>query len=532
MPLRTVVTPCSLGLLLLGLAWPLPGRADEAPAKHTPPDLDALIAQELSGLTASPTAGDEIFLRRASLDLIGRPPTVAELSEFVTDASANKRAKLIDRLLESKEFGSHWANYWSDTISFRVPPPELTFLSYKTFKAWLADRFNANAPWDEITRDILTASGAVKDNPAATYVGYHRGHPAKLAAETARVFLGIQLQCAECHNHKFDRWKRKEFHQLAAFFARTSGALGSTQDGSSTVVKDKGKGEYEMPHASNPRLKGTVMVPTFLTGESFDNDKNDTERREFLAKQITRPDNRWFAKAFVNRVWSRLLGRGFYEPVDDMADYRDHFLPKLHDALAAEFVATNYDIKVLFRLIMNTQAYQRHQALGLQFTKESVAPPIADKLRGEQVFTALGVALGLANVTPPAVKATGAYRFPPPPKNTCEVVADKFSFDPSYAPEEVNRTLSQAMLLMNHEQIQAQINADPKSGTLLSKLLAKDTDDRTAVVALFQQVLSRRPTEKEITIALEHVAVVGQRGPAFEDLLWSLINTAEFTTRR
>jgi hypothetical protein len=138
----------------------------------------------------------------------------------------------------------------------------------------------------------------------------------------------------------------------------------------------------------------------------------------------------------------------------------------------------------------------------------------------------------LPNVTPPAAKPTPQVRFPPPPQSTCELVAQQFSFDPSYAPEEVSRTLAQAMLLMNNEQIQGQINADPGSGTLLSKLLQKESDDRKAVVLLFQQVLARKPADKELGIALEHIAAVGKRGPAFEDLLWGLINSAEFTTRR
>ena len=530
------MTPASqrrvLSLVVLAGLCTSFSRASEMPGL-TPKFIDALVAQDLPQLAAAAVINDEQFLRRASLDLIGRPPSTAEQAAFLADSAADKRAKLIDRLLDSKEFGSHWANYWSDTISYRVPPPELTFLSYKSFKGWLADRLNANTPWDQLTRDLLTATGAVKDNPAATYVGYHRGNAPKLAAETARVFLGLQLQCAECHNHKFDVWKRRQFHELAAFFARAGGALGGAQDGSSTVIKDKAKGEYEMPHPTNPKIKGNVMTPTTLTGETFALDKADVERREFLAASITKPENPWFAKSYVNRIWARLLGRGFYEPVDDMADYRDHFLPKTHAAIAENFAATGFDVKNLFRQVMNTQAYQRETPLGVTMTKQpTVAPPLSDKLTGEQVYAALAQGLGLPNFTPPAMKATGAIRFPPPPKSTCEVIADKFSYDPSYAPEEVSRTLGQAMLLMNNEQVQKQINADPKSGTVLSKLLVKETDDKAAVAALFQQLLARQPNAKETAVALEHIASVGQRGAAFEDLAWSLINTAEFTTRR
>jgi len=521
-----------LGIMFLGQsAKPHAAESERLTAQA----IDGLIAQDMPKLPASSSISDEQFLRRISLDLIGRPPTPEEVNAFLNTQAADKRSQAIDRLLASSEFGKHWANYWSDTISYRVPPPELNFLSYKPLKTWLAERFTANTPWDQISRELLTATGVVKDNPAATFVGYHRGNPTKLAAETARVFLCIQLQCAECHNHKFDHWKRSQFHSLAAFFARAGGnigGVGANQDGLGTMVKDKGKGEYVMPNAVNPKAKGETMIPVFLNGEKLDADKSDAERRAFLAENVTRADNPWFAKAFVNRLWSRLLGRGFYEPVDNMADYVPHFLPKTHQALADDFVAGRFDIKELFRKVMNTQAYQRDQALGLTLTKEAPTPAIADKLSGEQVFEALVLATGLPNFTPPPVKATGAFRFPPPPKSTCDLVVDKFSFDPSYAPEEVTRTMGQAMLLMNNTQLQAQINADSKSGTKLAKLLAQEADDAKALVLLFEQVLSRKPTEKESKLSLEHIAAVGKRGEAFEDLLWSLINSAEFTTRR
>src|SRR5262249_51151810 len=163
----------------------------------------------------------------------------------------------------------------------------------------------------------------------------------------------------------------------------------------------------------------------------------------------------------------RLMGRGFYEPVDDLADHLKPLLPDVHRALADSFAASGFDAKEFFRLVMNTEAYQR----GLPFDPAAKA----GKLRGDEVVDSLVAALGLPNLTPPAVKPTPAVRFPPPPKSTRDLVCDKFGYDPSLAAEEVTRTMGQAMLLMNNEQVQAQINADPKSGTLLSKLLQKET---------------------------------------------------------
>jgi hypothetical protein len=501
----------------------------DTPSKLTSQQLDSLVQQEFSQAKAD-LVSDNNYLRRVSLDLIGRPPTPQELNDFLNSKDAKKRAKTIERLLASKEYGQHWADYWCDTIRYQVPPPELTFLSYEWFKPWLAEKFNTGVTWDKITQEILTGTGNVKEKPAATFVGYHQGNSTKLAAETARIFLGLQIQCAQCHDHKFDHWKREQFHSLAAFFARSSGKLGKAQDGSSTMVGDAGKGEHVMPDAKNPKNKGKTMEPVFLTGTKVSATASDTERRQKLAKMIACADNPWFATSYVNRMWAQLTRRGFYEPVDNMADYQDHALPKVHQALASHFAATGFDTKDLFRLIMNSQAYQRDVSLGQAMVDQTKT--VHNKLNGDQVFRSLVVALEIPNVRGEAMKPTAAIRFPPPPKSTQEIVADKFGYDPSYCPEEISRTLGQAMQLMNNEQIQAQVNADPASKTLLSRILQAESDNRKAFTRLFQHVLARNPSDQEITIALDHINEVNNRSEAFEDILWGLINSAEFTTKR
>lgn len=519
-----------LGLFAL-LAVVLPASADPPARRLKSTDLDALLAR--SGVTPGQLATDERFLRRVTLDLIGRPPTQAESAAFARDAAGERRSRVIERLLASPEFGKHWANYWTDAIASHVPPPELTFLSYREFRRWLTERFNGGAGWDAIACEMLAANGPVKKSPAVTFIGYHQGRPAKLAAETARLFLGVQLQCAECHDHKTEAWSREQFHGLAAYFGRVSGKLGKAQDGSSTEVKALAKGEYLMPHV-NPAKKGKPMAPSFLDGTTLALGTPDAERRAALARLVTRPENPLFAKAYVNRMWARLMGRGFYEPVDNMGETVAHQLPEVHAALTAHFIHSGHDVKGLFRLLANSKAYQGADPLGRVLAQNARGAKKASHVRlsGDQVFRSLEIALGLPNVTPPAMKPTAEIRFPPPPKSTRDLVAAKFGHDPSLCPEEVARTLGQAMLLMNNRQVQAQINADPASGTRLSKLVQAVKDDRVVVVRLFDQVLARQPTETEIGVALEHVRTVGARGLAFEDLLWSLINSPEFTTRR
>lgn len=512
----------------------LAAAGDPAPTTLTSAQLDRLFteAAKLDDADLADVVTDEQFLRRISLDLIGRQPTPDELATYVLDSSVSKREAAVERLLSSPEFGANWAAYWSDVIGYRVPPPELTFLDYTIFEQWLANRINQNAPWDETIRMVLVASGKVKDHPEATFVGFHGADTTRLAAETARVFLSLQIGCAQCHDHPFDEWRREQFHELAAYFVRASAKM-PWNDSGEIEVKDKGKGEYEMPNVADPSKKGTMMIPAFLTGEKLDKGKSDLERRTELANVIANAENPWFAKAYVNRVWARLMGRGFYEPVDDIGAGNEPQLREVHKPLTAHFISSGFDAKSLFRLIVNSKAYQQRLAENPSSAVKPYAAGRTIKLRGDEVFQSLVTAIDLPNVTPPKIAPTKEIRFPPPPKSTKDVVSEVFGFDPSLRPEDISRTLGQAMLLMNNDQLQAQINAKADSGTALSKLLASEADNSKAVSKLFQLVLARQPAAGELKIALEHVSSMpDKRGDAFEDLLWSLINSAEFTTKR
>jgi hypothetical protein len=534
------------GLLGLG-AWsaiPVAGQstapAGSAPQTPPPPSATKLVGAELDALlsAASPRAseagslGDADFLRRLSFDLLGRQPTLEEQQQFAQESSPHKYADWVERLLAREEFGANWADYWCDVIAFHVPPPELTYLDYKPLKKWLAVKLNGNMPWDEVVRDLITAKGKIQDQPAATLVGYHQANATNLAAETSRIFLGQQIGCAQCHDHPFGRWKRTQFHELAAFFARTKAKL-PWNDGPGTVVSALDKGEYLMPDAADPLQKGTEVRPAFLDGKTSEIGPTDDHRRARLAEWVTARDNPWFARAYVNRIWARLMGRGFYEPVDDLGEARPREWPAVHEALAAHFTATNFDVKDLIRVVVGTEAYRRSARLkqpDVASATEKADAPL--RLRGDEVFAALRVSLEIPDVTPPAVEATAAVRFPPPPKSTRDLVNEAFGTDPSLESVDAPRTIDQALWMMNNEQLQKHFDASPASGTVLARLLEEHKDDGAACRHLFARVLARQPTAGELRIALEHVAHSGDRRAAFEDLLWSLVNSAEFTTRR
>jgi hypothetical protein len=497
-------------------------------AKLSPQQLDELMEQYVGGIKNSQPISDEAFLRRVTLDLVGRQPKREEMETFLADERADKRELVVEQLLASPEFGVNWANYWSDVISYRTPTPELTFLNYKSFKQWLAGRFNQNAGWDETSYAMLTAVGKVGDNPAATFVGFHQGDKSRLAAETTRVFLSTQIACAECHDHKFVDMPQETFHHVAAFFVRVNAKL-PWNDSDAIIVSSKADGEHKMPGGKSE------MQPIAFSERKVDLGKSDVDRRTELADWIVAPENPWFAKAMTNRIWARMMGRGFSEPVDEIGELGDRVLPEVHSAVAEHFVAAGYDMKDVFRLVASSKAYQR-TLRDPDATNKGEAKPFAvvaaGRLRGDEVFDSLAIGLGLPNVTPPATPATDAVRFPPPPKSTRDLVSDAFGFDPSSDAGNVSRTMQQAMLLMNNEQIQKQIDASPGSGTMLARLVESETDDAKAVTQLYENVLARKPNGEEIDLAKKHIAKVGERGAAYEDLLWSLVNGAEFLSRR
>ena len=300
-------------------------KPDRKPAvKLSSDQLDALVTKALGEGPIAPRLDDEPFLRRASLDLIGRQPSPAEMDKFLADKTSQKRAVAIDRLLASEEFGKNWANYWSDVISYRTP--QLTFLNYRPLKKWLAERLNAGAGWDEINWKLITANGKVSDNPAATFIGFHEANIERITGETARVFLGVQLTCAECHDHKFESWEQNQFHRLAAFFARTQATLPHNDSGA-IEVKSKAKGEHRLPDGKKPEI-----APAFFEAEPLTKGLSDIDRRTALAGWLTSGKSEFFALSYTNRIWSRLLGRGFYEPADHLSENVTPRLPEVHKA--------------------------------------------------------------------------------------------------------------------------------------------------------------------------------------------------------
>lgn len=508
-----------------------PGKTQHA--KVTSDDFDKLLG--VGPENELDLVDDIHFFRRVSLDLVGRQPTLDEYRTFLANKSEDRRAEAVETFLASPDFGKNWGNYWSDVIAMRTPEPQLTFLDYKPFRAWLADNLNSGTGWDETAFCMLTAIGKVGNDPAATFVGFHQGEGNRIAGELSRVFLGVRIACAECHDHPFVDMPQETFHGMAAFFARVKVKL-EHNDSRKINISSDAKAEHKMPGG-----KG-MMKPTVYKGDALELGLADLERREKLAYWLVDGDNPFFARSFVNHLQARLMGRGFFDPVDDLGEGAEPLLAEAHEALASHFIASNFDAKSVFRVLVNTKAYQAVERVEMTPPSDSTDAESADriavftgarpkKLRGDEVFDSLVAAISLPDVKGEQEKPTAAVRFPPPPKSTRDLVNDAFAYDPVYRDSLINRTMKQAMFLINNDQVLKQVDAAPQSETMLSKLLREEDDNELVVKVLYARVLAREPSDREREIVLQHVESVENRDRAFEDVLWSLLNSAEFTTR-
>jgi hypothetical protein len=518
-------------------------------------DLDKLVAAELRTDRIEPAARttDEAFLRRVTLDLTGKLPTPSELNEFVRDKDAGKRAKVIDKLLASDAYARHWAHYWRDVITAKYTDRRQQAM-VPEFEKWLTKEFRENKSWREMTRSMLTAEGSVpigparpaatnasstpepEWNPAAAFLLAHLGEDQveERAAETSRVFLGIQIQCAQCHDHPFDEWKQKQFHQLAAYFSRTRARqfVGQQNTGRPRIeLMSLPFREHKLPDKADP-TKGTPVAPKFLSGASPRPGLPDLERRTALADEITKPEDFWFAAAFVNRTWGELMGQAFCQPVDDMGPGKDVTMPAVLVRMSASFRATDYDIKQLIRTICNSAAYQRQIRPGASAEDHlHFAAAYPTRLPAEALWQSLVNVLGsLGPPMDPRMAVAAAFGANGRPLPLEFSFLSEFRFDPSLKGDEIEGSIPQALMLMNSPQINRAMQA--RGGNVLAQLLKQHPKDDEAVRALYYKALSRKPTDHEMSKSVAYVHKVGKREEAFEDLLWSLINSTEFQTKR
>ena len=533
----------ALWLIVGGLlAVAAPAAAADPPKAQPGPSADAAalaakidrILQETwaaKGIKPADAADDPEFLRRVYLDLAGRIPSVAEARAFLADPRPDRRRYLVAGLLNRPSYSKHFTTVWRHLL---VPETDtndqLRFIS-PGFEAWLRKQFEKNAPYDQLVRTLLTTpidpqSGQrvfdFRNIGEPTPIAYYLGKEAKaenLASSTARVFLGIRLECAQCHDHPFAEWKRDQFWGLAAFFAGIK-----TQDrGNGFAIPDR-----EVLDRRELAIPGTdrVVQATFPDGTDPEW-KFKVGPRQTLAEWVTAKDNPYFARATVNRVWAQFFGIGLVEPVDEIAGGQDItvYHAGLLDELAREFVAHKYDLKYLFEAIASTKVYQltsRGRGDAPLFSRHPLRG-----LTGEQLYDSLATATGQPDALgedPFAAFNGGSARG--------EFLA-KFG-QQTARPTEYETSIIQALTLMNGRFV-GEATSPTRSELLTAVLEAPFLSDTARIEAIYLATVARKPTAKEMERAIEFLdrAAAGddtkkRRAEAIADIFWAILNSAEF----
>ena len=342
----------------------------------------------------------------------------------------------------------------------------------------------------------------------------------------------------QCHDHPSDPWKRLQFHQFAAFFVGVKSRREKVEKGQPPVFKVSADGpsHYSMPDLKDPEKKVSVS-PRFFLNEAppVSEQVKAAERLKLVARYITDPENPWFARAFVNRVWYSLMGETFYNPVDDLGPTRTPNSPEILDLVADNWVRGGYDIRWLFRTILNTDAYQRaSRSTNTAAGRTPFASNVPSRLRADQIFDVLTHALDLEHerdaANPKAVPGKKAEMGNGRGPNGRDNFLKTFGVDPSTPSDDVLGTIPQALFLMNSPLVTREVQARPKS--MLGYLLMTHPDNRSVLDLIYLRALGRRPTEREVRSCSQYLHTVGDRSEAFEDILWALLNSTEFLSRR
>jgi hypothetical protein len=481
-------------LLLLAVNAPRDVCDAQTLAERIDQRIEARLSQE--GIRPAPLADDAEFFRRLSLDLNGRIPSLTQLIDFLDDRRPNKRRLWIDELLDGRDnaplYVDHFTNVWRRRVLAHTQPQPPSVI--RPLEAWLRRQLQAGAAYDDIARGLLTDEGAIGFRKA------NDDQPEKLTAATARLLLGLKLECAQCHDHPFAHWKRKQFWQYAAFFST--------------------------PREGPPRLRigdgGAFVEASFLDGGA-PNWKGRTTPRAALAEWIARADNPWFARAAVNRVWQDLLGVGLVNPVDGLGmEDNPASHPELLDELAWQFAAHKFDTKYLLRAVVGSRTYQRSSRTAVPGRSEDVrlfARAAVRALSGEQLRDSVLVATG-------NLPLDGAPTGTSPSGSTLQGEFVSLFDDAQASPIESSASFQQALAMMNSRFI-SEVTKPANSPTLAAAISGSARPAARQIEDLYLVVLSRRPRPDESVRLVKYVEGRAT-STALADVLWALLNSTEF----
>lgn len=477
------------------------------------------------GVVPSAPADDAAFLRRATLDICGTLPTSGEIAEYLADTRSDKRSRLIDRLLDRPEYASYFALKWADILQNRGA-------GYSTSKqregttliaGWIRDSLAANKPYDQFVSEILTASGSQKENPPAIWYRTVRKSP-EYVESVAQAFLGVRIQCAQCHHHPTERWSQADYFGLAAVFSRVGrkGGFADAEVPTDEIIYLKERGDVVHPRT------GAILRPRPLGGPEFSLGLHDDPRLS-LARWMTSRDNPFFARTMANRMWAHFLGRGIVHPIDDARSTNPPSNPALLDALAQDFAASGFDVKHLVRVITASYAYGLKSAPqpGNSGDAQTFARFYPRRLTAEVLLDGISQVLDVPGNYSGFPAGTRAIELPD--ENVAAHFLDVFGRPARMSACECERVdapaLTQALELVNSAEIQRKLT--DKAG-YAQRLAASDKAHADLATEAFLRVLGRPPRAEELQAATDFLASEPDRAEACRSLLWSLLATNEF----
>jgi hypothetical protein len=496
-----------------------PGKWTSLPARNL---IDRFVSENLTSLNVapSPPSLDFEFARRSAVDILGRLPTPDEVKAFEDDRDPDKRLSWIKRLVDRPEYADRFAMMWSALLRNKRTLGPLSQPGTFAFHAWIREALAENLPYDRFVEAILTAHGDSARNPAVVWL--REARPAEATADdAAQLFLGTRLQCARCHHHPYEPWSQNDAASFARFFSR--------------VGRKPGIDAYSSKVFLIPAQDDQGESPRFLGGETAVDRGRSTDPRQALADWMRRPDNPYFARAVVNRYWKHFFGRGLVDPEDDLRESNPESFPGLLDALAHDFIEHGYDLKHLVRTFASSRAYERSSAPipGNEADRQNLARFPARRLPAEVLLDAIDTVTGTSESFAGLPRGFRAVQLPDEGFDTPSRFLDVFGRPRRESVCDCERSsepsLGQGLYLLNSTELERKVS-HPEGRA--ARWAAQRREDGEIVEELYRLALSRPPSAEERSVCLEHLRK--RRSEAairkgIEDLIWTLINTKEFS---
>lgn len=505
---------------------PLGAEVDNVPEPRNLIDEAVFAKLKVLGIPPSKVADDATFMRRVYVDICGTLPTAEEAEKFLADTDPNKRDKLIDKLLDSPEYADYFANKWNLVLRNKKRQTEDTEGTY-AFYQWIWNSLYENKPYDQFTREILTASGDQSYSPPVIW--YREVDEINEQVEdTAQLFLGLRIQCARCHHHPFEKWSQNDYYGFSAFFSR----VGRKDLPGNTNRRQREKRIFHnegTASAKNPR-SGENLKPTGLGSAPYEI-AADEDPRNYLADWMADPQNPFFAKALVNRYWKHFFSRGIVEPEDDMRETNPPSNPELLDNLAKSFIESDFDLKELVRTICRSKTYQL-SSLPNDYNlkdKQNFSRYYPKRLTAEVLYDAFHQVTATSQNYSGLPAGTRALELPDPSVGPyfLKVFGQPQGDTACECERSQEANLAQSLHLLNSQEVQSKISSGSGRASLLARDDKRGHEER--IRELYRWVYSREPQPEEEKIALAHIAKHEKDAKvAYEDILWALINTKEF----